>query len=86
MDATSTQNHVEKVGENIQINKADVNAVIKLLKSKKAPGEDDIRSEMVKAMNMCGVRWLTHIVWWHVGLGKHQSNQGRLVHKSCSTP
>ena len=40
---------------------ADVNAVIKSLKTGKAPGEDDIRPEMLKAMNMYGVCWLTRV-------------------------
>ena len=47
--------------EDIQITEADVNAVIKLLKTVKAPGEDDIRPEMLKAVNMPGVRWLTRV-------------------------
>ena len=38
-----------------------MNAVYKSLKTEKAPGEDDIRSEMLKAMNMYGVRWLTRV-------------------------
>ena len=38
-----------------------MNAVIKSLKTEKAHGEDDIRPEMLKAMNMRGVRWLTCI-------------------------
>ena len=59
VDATSTQIHEEQVVEDIQINEVDVNAVIKSLKTGKAPGEDDIRPEMLEAMNIYGVRWLT---------------------------
>ena len=61
VDATSTQIYEEQVGKDIQITEADVNAVIKLLKIGKAPGEHDIRPEMLKAINMYGVRWLTHV-------------------------
>ena len=61
VDVTSTQIFEEQVGENIQITEADVNAVIKSLKTGKAPGEDDIIPEMLKAMNMYGVRWLTRV-------------------------
>ena len=59
--ATPIQIHEEQVGEDIQIAEADVNAVIKSLKTGKAPGEDDIRPEMLKAMNIHGVRWLTRV-------------------------
>ena len=52
VDATPIQIHEEQVGEDIQITEADVNAVIKSLKTGKAPGEDDIRPEMLKAMNI----------------------------------
>ena len=61
VDATSTQIYEELVGAEIQITEADVNAVIKSLKTGKAPGEDDIRPEMLKPMNMYGVRWLTRV-------------------------
>ena len=50
VDATPTQIYEEQVGEEIQINEADVNAVIKSLKTGKESGEDDIRPEMLKAM------------------------------------
>ena len=46
VDATPIQIHEEQVGEDIQITEADVNAVIKSLKTGKAPGEDDIRPDV----------------------------------------
>ena len=55
VDTTSTQIYEEQVGEDIQITETDVNAVIKPLKTGKAPDEDDIRPEMLKTMNMLGV-------------------------------
>ena len=61
VDATSTQIYEEQVGENIQITEADVNAVIKSLKTGKTPGEDDIRPEMLKAMNMYGVQSINQV-------------------------
>ena len=51
VDATPTQIHEEQDGEDIHIAEADVNAVIKSMKTGKAPCEDDIRPEMLKAMN-----------------------------------
>ena len=61
VDATPTQIHEEEVGEDIQITEADVNAVIESLTTGKAPGENDIRPEMLKAMYIYGVRWLTRV-------------------------
>ena len=52
VDATPIQIHEEQFGEDIQITGTDVNAVIKSLKTGKVPGEDDIRPEMLKAMNI----------------------------------
>ena len=46
IDATPTQIHEEQVGEDIRITEADVNAVIKSMKTGKAPGEDDIRPKL----------------------------------------
>ena len=42
VDTTSTQIREEQVGEDIQITEANVNAVIKTVKTGKAPGENDI--------------------------------------------
>ena len=70
VDATSTQIHEEQVGEDIHLTKADVNAIIKSLKTGKAPGEDDIRPEMLNAMNMYSVRWLTRVCKVACGSGQ----------------
>ena len=61
LDATPTKIHEEQVGKDIQITEAEVNAVINSLKTEKAPGEDDIRPELLKAMNMPVVRCLTSV-------------------------
>ena len=61
VDATPTQIHEEQVGEDIQIIEADVNAVIKPLKTAKTTGEDDIRPEMLKTMNVYSESWLTRV-------------------------
>ena len=61
VDATSTQIHEEQVGKDIPITEADVNAVIKSLKTGKALGEDDTRPEMLKSRNVSGVRGLTRV-------------------------
>ena len=51
-----------------------MNAVNKSLKTEKAAGEDDIRLEMLKVMNLSGVRWLTHVcqVAWKTGQATKQ--------------
>ena len=49
VDATLTQIHEKQVGEDIKITEADVNVVIKTLRTGKALGEDDIRPELFKS-------------------------------------
>ncbi|CAF4940420.1 unnamed protein product, partial [Rotaria sp. Silwood2] len=48
---------------------SEVSSAIKSLKSGKAAGIDEIRPEMLKALNNGGIRWLTRIraVVWKTG-------------------
>ena len=59
----------EQIGEEICLTKAELITAIKCVKADKAPGKDDIRPEMLKAMNNLGVRWLIHVfqVAWKTG-------------------
>ena len=60
-DTASTQIYKEQIVEDSQITEADVNAVIKSLKTGKVPGENDIKHEMLQGMKMYGVCWLTRV-------------------------
>ena len=51
----------EQFGKEIHLIKVEVSTVIKSLKAGKAPGEDDIRPKMLKAMNNFGIHWLTRV-------------------------
>ena len=57
----------KQIAEEIHLTEAEVSTAIKFLKAGKAL-EDDIRPEMLKAMNNFSVRWLTRVcqVAWKV--------------------
>ncbi|CAF1059527.1 unnamed protein product [Rotaria sp. Silwood1] len=56
-------------GDSNAITMGEVSSAIKSLKSGKAAGIDEIRPEMLKALNNGGIRWLTRIcaVVWKTG-------------------
>ena len=59
----------EQIGEKIYLTEAELCTAIKFLKAGKAPGEYDIRSEILKAINNFWVCWLTRVfqVAWKTG-------------------
>ena len=71
--------------EDIQITEADVNADIKSLKIGKTPGEDDIRPDMLKAMNKY-VRWLTRVSKVTCRTGQAMVNQCDNTHPQERRP
>ena len=51
----------EQIGKEIHLTEAEVSTAIKYLNAGKAPGENDIRPKVLKAMNNFVVRWLTRV-------------------------
>ena len=51
----------EQIGEEIRLTEAELTTAIKFLKAGEAPGKDDMRPEMLKAMNNFGICWLTRV-------------------------
>ena len=86
--AAPSQTQKEHVEEDIQINKADVNAGIKSLRTGKTPCENDIRFKMLKARNRYGFCWLIRVcqVIWKIDQARRQANlQYKQVDKRNST-
>jgi len=54
--------HFEELLNLTSEEEADVTEVVKKLFIGKAPGEDEIRPEMLKALNIVGLSWLTRIL------------------------
>jgi len=73
LNPTSTSSEeeaeTEDSGEASPIYLADVTEVVKKLFRDKAPGADEIRPEMLKALDIVGVSWLTRLfnVAWRSG-------------------
>ena len=81
-----TVQHLEtfelQIGEEIHLAKAELNTTIKFLKVGKTPGKDDIRPEMLKAMNNFEVCCLTRVfqVAWKTGEIPKQWQTSVLIH------
>ena len=81
---TSTEAHEVHLGAESShggISEAEVSSAIKLLKSGKAAGDDEIRPEMLKALNRDGVLWLTRVcqVAWVSGQAPKQWQSGVVI-------
>lgn len=59
----------EDPGEYLSISLAEITGVVKKIPSSKAPEVDEIRPEMLKALAIVGLSWLTHLfcVLWRSG-------------------
>ena len=68
-------------GEEELLTTAEVATAIRRLKSEKAAGEDEIRSEMLKALNAEGILWLTRVcqVAWKLGKTPKDWQTGMII-------
>ena len=69
VEATSNDTQEVMHSEEVVFTAAEVASAVRRLKSGKAAGEDEIRPEMLKAMNGEGILWLTRVcqVAWKLG-------------------
>ena len=68
-ESTRDEHEVTRSGENEVFCAVEVATAIKGIKSGKAAGEDEIRSEILKALTGEGILWLTRVrqVAWKFG-------------------
>ena len=79
-DVTSDTQEIH-FGEEAVLTASEVSTAIKALKSGKAAGEDEIRPEMLKALNREGVLWLTRVcqVAWTLGKAPKDWQTGVII-------
>ena len=68
-------------GEESNLTAAEISMAIRSLKSGKAAGEDEIRPEMLKALNGTGIQWLTRVcqIAWKIGKSPKEWQTGMII-------